>query len=163
MLAQQEQAEQVQMMLESLPTPTEPLQVKLLQGVLYCVNDLAKAVVGDGADAFALPEWEPTDEAGKAMTRWEGKMPPEVALPLFGVAMAVGAAGPEYAKKYAWTAEDMASNTGLRKIDGQLVRMKKDKKLVQALAPSEELAPAPAAGPPPESFDETDEELMAMM
>ena len=135
------------------PVPEKPYSVKALNTLQKEFNETLD-VLGGG-------ELPPIEVDFGTEKKWMEPIPPELFVPLVAINEALKMVGEgEFAEKYDFEPLGMVSDVELRKASGQLARMRKDKKLIEAMqAPAE--APADELGPPPEmgAMSVEDEEL----
>ena len=137
------------------PEPSKPYTVKALQTLLKQFNDTVDTLSGGD-----LPEIEVDFGEEK---KWDQPIPPDLFVPLVALSEALKmVADGEFAEKYDFDPLGMDSDVGVRKTTAQLVRIGKDKKLVEAMQ-------APMGGEEPEleeppelgAMSPEDEELAA--
>tara|TARA_R100000008_G_scaffold86707_1_gene81023 strand:- start:1011 stop:1496 length:486 start_codon:yes stop_codon:yes gene_type:complete len=137
------------------PVPEKPYSVKALQTLQKEFNETL--------DVFGGGELPPVEVDFGTEKKWMEPIPPALFVPLVAISEALKMVGEgEFAEKYDFEPLQMVSDVELRKTSAQLVRMRKDKKLIEAMqAPAE--APAGELGPPPEmgAMSPEDEELAA--
>ena len=154
---QQEQMAQVEALAASAPQPEKPYSTKLIKKLADEINKMIDKVDKEMADIEYVPEGPKHD----------GPLPPEVFVPLV---LVLGFASQLGFEKYQMDPATLVNDAALRKAQGLVKMMSKDKDLIKQMtepadgAPEEE--PAKAAEPmpdQPEAMDEEDEALMEMM
>lgn len=153
---QQEQMAQIEAIAASAPQPEKPYSAAMVKKVVKALNALIDKVDKKMADV----EFEP--EGSKI----EGPLPPDVFVPIVLVLTFVQQLpGME---KYQMDPGELVSDAALRKLQGLLKMMAKDKDLIKAMkgeapeAPAEEEAPPPPEDMPGE-MTEDDEAIAEMM
>ena len=137
------------------PEPTKPYTVKSLETLLKQFNETVDTLSGGD-----LPEIEVDFGEEK---KWDQPIPPDLFVPLVALSEALKMVEEgKFAEKYDFDPLGMDSDVGVRKTTAQLVRISKDKKLVEAMqapmgAEEPELGPAPEMG----AMSPEDEELAA--
>ena len=154
---QQEQMAQVEAIASSAPQPEKPYSTKLIKKLADTINKLIDKVDKEMADVEYVSEGP----------KHEGPLPPEVYVPLV---LVLGFASQLGFEKYQMDPATLVNDAALRKAQGIVKMMAKDKDLVKQMkepaegAPEEEPAEEPAPMPDqPEAMDEEDEALMGMM
>ena len=164
MPAADQQQEQIQKIAQTAPMPEKPYTYKKIDQMADAMNDFVSSVIPDlQAAEYNPPEGE---------TKLDGPLPPQVYVPFVVIMGFMVQVGNEAFDKYIIKPEDLVSDTALTKAAANFKRMKKDKKLVAALQPPEEAAPAEEPGMSdaemetarmPSDTDKEDEDIMNMM
>ena len=159
-----EQMARMQQIAATAPMPEKPYTYKAIDKFAKAMNDFVSAVDPNMASA----EYDPPEGEKKL----DGPLPPEVYVP-FAVIMGFLSQMGDY-EKYIMNPEDLVSDTALKKASANFGRMKKDKKLMEALqqpvggpeAEMEEPEMSEAemeTGRMPDDVSPEDEEIMNMM
>jgi hypothetical protein len=155
------------MMASTAPPPTKPFSVKAIQTLIKSFNETVETFSGG-----ELPDliWEAPEGTGD---KWNSPLPPEIYAPLVAMREAVDiVGGGEFSDDYAFQPTEIEDDMSLRKATADLMKMKKDKKLIAAMrAPLEEAAgeememeEAPKGrAPMPSEMGEKDKALMDNM
>lgn len=161
--AGREQQAMIDAVAAAAPQPEEAYKAREIEGVADELNRFAQAVAGDAAEGMPLVEWE----APEGEKLWNAPLPREVWVPLVAVAELVKAAGFE---KHQFDPLRLVNNAALRKVQGRLRLMSKDRGLHEAIrgasptrAPKEEREAPRAPSMRPGEESEEDRALMAAM
>ena len=159
---QDEAQARAQAIAEMAPQPTEPFDVRAVEGLVDQFNETVDALGGTD-----LPDVEVPLPEGE--NKINAPLPPEIFVPLVALNEALKMiGGGEFFDKYGFEATELSDNNSIRKVTASLGKMAKDKKLMEAMQqpigelPSEEggeEAPPPA----PDAMEEEDQELMENM
>jgi hypothetical protein len=153
MSPEEEQMMQLQELASQAPEPSKPYSVKAIETLVKEFNTTLDALGGED-----LPDIE-VDLSAATGKKWETPLPGELFIGLIAINEALKfIAEGKFAEKYGFDPMELTDDTALRKATAQIVRMGKDKKLVEAM--QEPVAPeaAPETGPPPRPGEMTDEE-----
>jgi len=144
---------------QTAPQPSKPFTLKTIDGLIKEFN----GTMGKLSDGM-LPDvsWDPGDQAdGK---KWANPLPAEIFVPLVALNEYMGMLDDRsFAEKYSYDPGSLVNDTELRKTQGTIKKMGKDKKLAKAfqepLAGAGAAAPEMEPPPPPGEFGDDDEML----
>lgn len=158
---QDEAQARAQMIAEMAPQPSEPFDVRAVQGLVDQFNDTVDALGGTDLPDVALP---PMPEGENKIN---SPLPPEIFVPVVALNEALKLIGDgEFFDKYGFEPTELDNNNAVRKVTASLAKMAKDKKLQEAMQQpvgEMEAAPEEASPPSPEAMPDEDQELMDNM